>query len=188
MSRFRESRGDNEAVPFIKRDGGSKGGGANRPKVTERRPRADLVTKGNEVTIRVRSTLTPVPEDQTSDNFLNYPLGTRLGVRGKGEGEELDEVGEFGGDKNVNGDDPVVVRESLNADIEESGSLDKSIKGFLVNVFRRDQPTKENPQIDSVGGFFGEGPRARGKMKSKVGGSSANRKGFVTVQAKPGGQ
>ncbi len=92
VSRFRDSRGDNETVPFIERDGGSKRGGANRPKVTERRPRANLVTEGYEVAIRVRSTLTPVTEDQTSDNFLNYPLGTRLGVCCEGEGEELDEV------------------------------------------------------------------------------------------------
>jgi hypothetical protein len=89
LCRFRESRGDNEAVPLFKRDRGSKGEGANRPKVSKGRPRADLVTKGNEVAIRVSSTLTPVTEDQTSNNFLNYTLGTRLGVRGKGEGEDF---------------------------------------------------------------------------------------------------
>jgi hypothetical protein len=188
VSRFRDSRGDNEAVPFIERDGGSKGRRANRPEVTERWPRANLVTEGYEVTIRVRGTLTPVTEDQTSDYFLNHPLGTRLGKCCEGEGEKLDEIREFGDDKNVNSDDPVVVRESLDADIEESGSLDQPIKGFLVNVFSSDHPTKQNPQIDSVGDLFGEGPRARGKMKSKVGRSSANRKGFVPVQAKPGGQ
>ncbi len=60
-----------------------------------------------------------------------------------------------------------MVGESLHADkFEESGSLDKSLNSYLVNVYKRDQSTKEHPQIDNVEGLFGEGLRARGTFSS----------------------